>query len=99
MKRFVCLAAITVMAIIAGTNLAETIRTLQPSWNGKGDFVTPSENRFRPARELLPRGGEIGYISEHSPVDAIIDPVAVREYYLAQYALAPLLVSPEPDRP
>ena len=99
MKRFVCLAAITVMAIIAGTNLAETIRTLHPAWNGRGDFVTPSENRFRPARERLPRAGEIGYISEHSPVDAIIDPVAVRDYYLAQYALAPLLVSPEPDRP
>ena len=99
MKPFVRLAAITFMAIIAGTNLAETIRTLRPAWNGRGDIVSPSEDRFRRARERLPRSGDIGYISEHSPVDAIVDPLSVRDYYLAQYALAPLLVSPEPDRP
>jgi hypothetical protein len=55
------------------------------------DRVSHYLTRFVDLRPLLPRHGVVGYLSDR--------PDAVQEYYLAQYALAPLVVIQSPDPP
>lgn len=94
MKQLLRFAALITIAVIVGVNLAETMRPLLPLWAGQADFVSPSEKRLAPAKEVLPTTGEIGYISRENPTDALVEPEAVRNYYITQYSLAPLVVTP-----
>ena len=48
-----------------------------------------SDQRFRGLKARLPAGGVIGYLGESGDS-------ATPDYYLAQYALAPLVVDPSP---
>jgi hypothetical protein len=86
-------AAFAAVSVIFGINLAETMRPLLPLWNGPEDFVALAEERFRPLREVLPKSGEVGYTGDHTTPDWLSDPEAVKRYYAAQYALAPLVVN------
>jgi hypothetical protein len=94
MRRLIRLAALIAIGAIAGINMGETLRPLLPLWNGTGDFVTPSEERFFVAKARLPASGEIAYANEKNPTDAVADPEAVKKFYLAQYALTPLVLNP-----
>jgi hypothetical protein len=55
------------------------------------DFVEVNELRFADLRPLLPARGEVGYLTDMTNDAA--------PYYLAQYALAPLQLSPDEKRP
>ncbi len=48
------------------------------------NLTTYYENRFAALRRLLPRHGVVGYVSDRPDSD--------REYFLTQYALAPVLL-------
>jgi hypothetical protein len=82
------------LALLAGTGLVSSgllVRfaaglRLPP---GGRDEVSQAEARFAPLRPLLPAHGVVGYLSDR--------PDAVPERYLAQYALAPLVLRPGPD--
>ena len=50
----------------------------------RGQRFLDRQARFREARRLLPRHGVVGYLSDR--------PDAVATYFLAQYALAPLVL-------
>jgi hypothetical protein len=54
------------------------------------DVEARSDLRFSELRKALPQSGVVGYIGEDGPS-------AVVEYYLAQYALAPLVVDRSPN--
>lgn len=62
--------------------LVQTVR-LHARLEGQ-DLATYYQARFKPLRPLLPRHGIVGYVSD--------GPDATREYYLTQYALAPLVL-------
>lgn len=61
----------------------------------KPDSITEFTSRFSTLRTMLPNRGVIGYITDPgvSPADAN----AKAEFYLTQYALAPVIVSASPD--
>ena len=99
MKDFLRFAAIIAVAIILGVNLANTFRPLLFLWGGPPDFVSISEERLRTLRTTAPKTGEIGYVGDGNPGDALTAPEAVKKYYLMQYALAPLVVIPTMDKP
>jgi hypothetical protein len=52
--------------------------------------VAEGHARFAPLRRLLPRAGVVGYLSD--------EPGGAREYFLAQSALAPVVLDPEGPR-
>jgi hypothetical protein len=57
----------------------------------RGQRFRDRQARFREARRLLPRHGVVGYVSDR--------PDAVATYFLAQYALAPLVLERGGARP
>jgi len=54
------------------------------------DGVTRFTARYQPVRSLLPDKGVIGYMTD--PAAAADEVNATAEFYLAQYALAPIVV-------
>ena len=54
------------------------------------DGVTQFTARYQPVRSLLPDKGVIGYMTD--PAAAADEVNATAEFYLAQYALAPIVV-------
>lgn len=56
------------------------------------DVARRSDERFAAVKALLPRRGVIGYIGETGAQ-------ARGDYYLAEYALAPLVVDDSPNHP
>lgn len=79
------LVATAVFSVGRGAvEIAQTWRVLAPT-----EEVTAYEQRFRQIRNLLPRHGVVGYLSDRMD--------AVKEYYLTQYALAPVVVHQSPD--
>jgi hypothetical protein len=75
--------------------LLSTVRVLRdaprPGHLSTDEVAKRSDQRFATLKAALPPRGVVGYIGESS------DPVA--DYYLAQYALAPLVVDRSPDHP
>jgi hypothetical protein len=53
------------------------------------DIAARSDNRFAPLKSVLPARGVIGYIGESGNS-------GTADYYLAQYALAPLVIEHSP---
>jgi hypothetical protein len=68
--------------------LKEAPRPSQPSTDG---VAHRSDLRFAAMKAALPTRGVVGYVGESG------DPVA--DYYLAQYALAPLVIDRSPNHP
>lgn len=92
------ISIIAAVAVLSnGLLLKQTIslRRANPLGSGK---VTEYVARFEPVRPLLPVRGRIGYMSGPNP--EILDregdeyTAVQKEYRLAQYALAPIIVRP-----
>jgi hypothetical protein len=75
--------------------LLSTVRVLRdaprPGYPSTDDIAKRSDQRFAALKAALPPRGVVGYIGDSS------DPVA--DYYLAQYALAPLVIDRSPNHP
>lgn len=50
------------------------------------------EQRFESVREALPPGAIAGYVTDKQQGDRLLEPVALQEFFLAQYALAPTIL-------
>jgi len=89
------LAILLLLAINAlFTNLSYVRLTRSLAKPGAQDEVSLNEKRFAELRAALPQRGVIGYISDEPDPNE-----KIKKYYLAQYALAPLIVVNEIDRP
>lgn len=77
--------------------LLEKSTTFDPNLWGR-DRVTMGESRYEKIKEALPGHGTVGYLSNLKAEDIRFDP-GFGEYYLAQYALAPLVVIYSSDQP
>lgn len=53
------------------------------------------DHRFEGLRKLLPANGVAGYLSDQP----LGDKQSFGEYYLAQYALAPIVIATNPEQP
>ena len=60
--------------------------------DSENDIGRRSDQRFAAIKESLPERGVIGYVGEPGAA-------AMGDYYLAQYALAPLVVDHSPNHP
>jgi len=60
------------------------------------DGVTQFTARYQPVRSLLPDKGVIGYMTD--PAAAADELNATAEFYLVQYALAPIVVVNSPNQ-
>jgi hypothetical protein len=69
--------------------LAQGLRAPLPALGR--DEVSLYEKRFEELRRVLPRRGSVGYLADREADDIRFDPSAV-DYYLTQYALAPVVV-------
>jgi len=72
--------------------LVSTVRIVReapsPIHSRTDDIVKRSEQRFAALKAALPQQGVLGYIGSSSSPD---------DYYLAQYALAPLVIENSPN--
>jgi hypothetical protein len=57
------------------------------------DYVSPADERFASLKTDLPAHGVVGYTSDETDVNE-----RTKKYYLAQYALAPLIVVNNTDQ-
>jgi fermentation-respiration switch protein FrsA (DUF1100 family) len=71
------------LATLSGLRFLVDIAMLARDTHGPDD-VTLYEHRFDVLRPMLPRQGTVGYVTDR--------PEAAREFFLTQYALAPLIV-------
>jgi hypothetical protein len=58
--------------------------------SGSDDIARRSDQRFSALKSTLPQRGVVGYIGEPGPL-------ALGDYYLTQYALAPVVVDHSPN--
>ena len=81
------IAVMLLMAALAAGTFAGYRTALQQSLM-EPDIVTRSEQRFHGLRAVLPKSGVVGYLSDaRGPMEK------TRSYYLAQYALAPVVIA------
>ena len=62
------------------------------------DRVARHEERLAGLRTVLPERGVVGYLSDNRAADGFSDMSAMEEYFMTQYALAPLVIVPGADR-
>ncbi len=73
-------------------------RTLDPPPGAAAhDEISRYEARFRPLRSALPPEGVVGYLAGPRRLDRPFDDL--KDFYLTQYALAPLIVVDTSDPP
>lgn len=61
------------------------------------DRISQYERRFEGLKKILPTHGVVGYLSHRQAQDIRFD-AGTAEFYLTQYALAPLIVIHSPER-
>ena len=88
------------IAVFAACCLLSTVQMVvktpgPSSLKNSADTVTQgSDRRFAALKAALPERGVVGYVGE-SGADAVV----LADYYLTQYALAPLVVDRSPNHP
>jgi hypothetical protein len=84
------------MILLLGASLFSSYallkRTSSLSQPTGSDEVTAYEARFAHARQVLPKYGKVCYVPDYTSSDA-----AKKDFFLARYALAPLVVRNFPD--
>ena len=90
------LRVISAVILLVGAALFSSYRLLKGtsalSQKTGTDEVTAYEARFAPARQVLPQYGMVCYVPDYTSSD-----VAKKDFFLARYALAPLVVRNVPD--
>ena len=83
--------------LLSNLHLFREATDFDPELLGR-DEITLYEKRFEGLKKILPPHEVVGYISSKQAQDIRFDIEAAR-YYLAQYALSPVIVVYSPDRP
>lgn len=83
----VLVASILLSNVIWSTQLLMDYKAVRQS-----DEVTIYEQRFKGLKKALPPHAVVGYISDRPVADMRFDSDESAKYYIAQYALAPILV-------
>jgi hypothetical protein len=80
--------------VLVACSLLSTIRIVRdaPTRANASEISKRSDERFSALKAELPQRGVVGYIGEAGTP-------ALADYYLAQYALAPLVVDDSPNHP
>jgi len=60
--------------------------------------IAAYESRFDDLKDVLPARGIVGYATDTPSEEVFSDPEATAFFYVAQYALAPLIVANDPER-
>lgn len=60
--------------------------------------VTMHEDRFVILKKILPPQSVVGYITDQQTGNSVKEYYAVKEYYLTQYALSPIIIVNEKSR-
>jgi hypothetical protein len=81
----IAVALLVATAVLSAARLAVQVAAL--ALHDHPDEVAGYEERLRALRPLLPPHGVVGYLTDR--------PDAVKEFYLTQYALAPVIVAPD----
>ncbi len=82
------------LVAIALLNISELKRITGSFPGASKDGAFLQDQRLQQLREMLPKAGQVGYVSDAPPFDSVKYPEVVTKYYMTQYALAPLVVSP-----
>ena len=89
------LGVLLLMVLTALLNNLFFVRlTRTPSSPFGQDYVSPADERFAQLKNDLPARGVVGYTSDETDVNE-----RTKKYYLAQYALAPLIVVNNSSQP
>lgn len=101
-----CVLAALIVLAVGGINLAQTARLVPPAPRHPprvpADSALRSEQRFGRVRAALgARGikGTIGYVTDLPPEKMRDDPASMLEFFLAQFALVPVVLDTEADVP
>ena len=81
------------VALISGAALLKAEYKARPKVLGR-DNITLYDKRFDGLRKILPPHGTVGYLSDITITDynRMTDATAIAQYYLVQYAVAPVVV-------
>jgi hypothetical protein len=82
-----------VLSAIA-TSLRQVAATLRLSADPALEELSRHEKRLEPLKQLLPRHGIVGYVTDAAPPSE-----AERRYHMTRYILAPLVVVLDARRP
>ncbi|MFY9557489.1 MAG: hypothetical protein WAV20_03235 [Blastocatellia bacterium] len=91
-------AIIVIILFSLYSNLQLLLGSARFDWSTIGkDEITLYERRFDRVKKVLPRNGAIGYTGDPvTNADGSTNGAAMRNWYLAQYALAPVVLSTVP---
>jgi hypothetical protein len=88
----VALLIFVLCSMLSSARIFWQARTPQHAKDSAIDIEQRSDRRFAAVRASLPQRGVIGYVGESGAL-------ARGDYYLAEYALAPLVVDDSPNHP
>lgn len=89
---------IALFALLSNLRLLTETAQFDLSFVGQ-DEVSLYQKRFDDVKKMLPQNGVIGFVSSNRNPSLDFqstDSEGLREWYLAQYALAPVILSPTP---
>jgi hypothetical protein len=84
-KTTIASAAFAVLCLLSSARLVVDAPTPARVRQSAGEIAKRSDQRFAALRTMLPERGVVGYVGEPGTA-------ALGDYYLAQYALAPVVV-------
>lgn len=90
-RNFLARAAVLVLAVFALLSNLHFFRKAAGSDFARKDAISLYERRFEGLKGVLPPRGVVGYVSDHQARDIRFD-AGSGDFYLTQYALAPLIV-------
>lgn len=92
------IAAVILFALISSWNLLKAEYKFDPKLISR-DNISLYLNRFEGLRQILPSRGTVGYISDKAVTDynRMADASFIAQYYLVQYAVAPVAVDNSTD--
>jgi hypothetical protein len=88
--------------IVIDVNLKHPRAAIKAAWRaGSRDIIAMEDKRYQLLRQVLQNlgvHGTIGYVTEVRPEELLDNTDWLRDFYLSQYALAPLTVSAVPGQ-
>jgi glycosyltransferase involved in cell wall biosynthesis len=90
-------SGLLLLLIITAANVSELSRNMGPFPKEPMDYPGRYDRRLQELRAMLPKSGEVRYVTDAPPLNSIEAPELVTRYYATQYALVPLVLSLDSD--